>query len=102
MVNLSRDVPRSIPPGAWPHSGESAEQYQVLGVPAHHTHETMQQDVCQELANKLAWVLGSVYRMPYSSKRTLARTVAWQMMQDVITEHGYPSKIGHWPSERGF
>jgi len=56
--------------------------------------ETLQQDVCVELANKIAWALGSVYRMPYSSKRTLARSYAWKLMQEIITEQGYPSKIG--------
>ncbi len=96
----TEDQPRTIGPGAWPHNGSAVDEYALLGVPANLTHATFQQDVCQELANKLASVLGSVYRMPYSNRRTLARKVAWEIMQELIIEHGYPSKIGHWPQER--
>lgn len=99
MVNNSEIPPgyvlttalRDHPPGSWPHPG--SPEPLTLGVPAPETHSQLQQDVVAELANKLAWVLGSVYRMPYSNQRTLARKVAWILMGEIITEQGYPYKI---------
>jgi len=44
--------------------------------------------------NKLAWALGSVYRKPYSGKRTICRMYAVEMATVVQQEHGYPMKIG--------
>lgn len=82
------------PHGTWPHPGEPEQA--TLGIWAMETNPSMQQDVVAELTNKLAWVIGSVYRMPYSSKKSLARRVAWQMMSELVTEHGYPSKIAKY------
>lgn len=80
--------------GTWPHTGEP-EALQ-LGIPAWDTNPALQQDMVAELANKLAWAMGSTYRMPYSNKKSLVRKVAWQMMQELIIEHGYPSKIAKY------
>ncbi len=86
---------RNHPNGSWPHTGDLTQEppAKSLGIPAWSTHEALQQDACVELANKLAWALGSTYRMPYSSKATLARQYAWTLMQETVIEHGYPSKI---------
>lgn len=97
MQTPSEDDPAAQPThpnGTWPHPGEP--ELVRLGVPATETNPSMQQDAVAELTNKLAWVIGSVYRMPYSNKKSLARRVAWEMMSDLITEHGYPSKIAKY------
>lgn len=45
------------------------------------------------MVNKIAWVLGSTYRQPYSNMRTPAREYAWRIVKRVIEDHGYPEKI---------
>jgi len=64
-----------------------------LGVPPLDTHIALQTDVAKELCNKIAWVLGSTYRVPYANMRTDARQYAWRIVKKVIEDHGYPSKI---------
>ncbi len=64
-----------------------------LGVPAYDTHEALQTDVFKELVNKLAWALGSTYRLPYANNRTDVRHLARRMASQMIIDHGYPSHI---------
>jgi len=64
-----------------------------FGTPAEATHPALQTDVYQEIVNKLAWCLGSVYRVPYSGKRTAVRIYAERIAQAVVRDHGYPVKI---------
>jgi len=64
-----------------------------LGVPPLDTHIALQTDVAKELCNKIAWVLGSTYRVPYANMRTDARQYAWRIVKKVLEDHGYPSKI---------
>lgn len=66
-----------------------------LGIPAPRAQPLLQQDCFKELVNKLAWVLGSTYRVPYNNRRTAARAWALSLAKDTIAEHGYPSQIGH-------
>ena len=65
-----------------------------LGIPPHETQLALQQDVCKELANKIAWTLGSVYRRSYANMRTPARAYAWELVKQILRDHGYPDKIG--------
>lgn len=64
-----------------------------LGIPPYETQIALQQDAVKELVNKLAWVVGSFYRQPYSSMRRPAREYAWALTNRVLADHGYPSKI---------
>lgn len=64
-----------------------------LGIPAAESIPKLQSDAFVELINKFAWVVGSVYRVPYSGKRCPARQVAVQLAKDLMKDHGYPSKI---------
>jgi len=64
-----------------------------LGVPPLDTHLALQTDVAKELCNKIAWVLGSTYRVPYANMKTDARQYAWRIVKKVLEDHGYPSKI---------
>lgn len=66
----------------------------ALGIPPSEAQIALQQDCVKELMNKLAWVLGSVYRVNYSNMRTPARRLAWRIAKKVIEDQGYPSKIG--------
>jgi len=66
-----------------------------LGIPPHAAHIGLQQDVVKELVNKIAWVLGSVYRQNYSNMRTPARQYAWRIVKQTIKDHGYPAKISN-------
>lgn len=64
------------------------------------THPQLQQDVVKELVNKVAWVLGSTYRVPYSNTRSPARDYAWKIVRAVLRDNGYPRKIAlTWPLE---
>jgi len=65
-----------------------------MGIPPSEAQIGLQQDICKELVNKVAWVLGSVYRVNYSNMSTPARAYAWRIVKKVIEDHGYPSKIG--------
>lgn len=64
-----------------------------LGIPPPDTHIALQTDVAKELVNKIAWVLGSTYRVPYANMRTHARQYAWRIVKKIIEDNGYPSKI---------
>ena len=64
-----------------------------LGIPPLDTHLALQTDCAKELVNKIAWVLGSTYRVPYANMRTDARQYAWRIVKKVLEDHGYPSKI---------
>lgn len=64
-----------------------------LGVPAAFTHEALQTDAFKELINKLAWALGSTYRVPYNNTRTPARQLASRIARHVLETQGYPCKI---------
>lgn len=71
----------------------SDSQDTPIGVPPLDTHLALQTDVAKELCNKIAWVLGSTYRVPYANMRTDARQYAWRIVKKIIEDHGYPSKI---------
>ena len=64
-----------------------------LGIPPKDTISTLQQDHVKELANKLAWALGSTYRVNYSNMSSDARKYAWLIVKAVIRDHGYPVKL---------
>ena len=66
----------------------------AFGISIVDTHPSLQTDVFKELVNKLAWVLGSTYRVPYSNPRSPARQYALRIVQAVIRDNGYPAKIG--------
>ncbi len=65
----------------------------ALGLLPQETQAGLQQDMVKELVNKLAWVLGSTYRVPYSNQKSTARSYAWRIAKSVLRDHGYPSKI---------
>lgn len=64
-----------------------------LGIAPHDAQAALQQDAVKELVNKIAWVLGSVYRCNYSQKRSPAREYAWRIVKQVLKDNGYPDKI---------
>jgi len=66
---------------------------EALGIDPSEAQLALQQDMCKEMVNKIAWVLGSTYRRSYSNMRTPARMYAWRIVKQVIKDHGYPDKI---------
>jgi len=64
-----------------------------IGVPADRTLPPLQTDCVKELLNKLAWALGSTYRVTYGNKGSPARRRAWELAKQVLASEGYPSKI---------
>jgi len=74
-------------------SGGSTTLAGPLGIPPEEAQLALQTDVCKEMVNKIAWVLGSTYRRNYSNMRTPAREYAWRIVKQVIKDHGYPDKI---------
>jgi len=64
-----------------------------LGVAPLDTHLGLQTDSAKELCNKIAWVLGSTYRVPYANMKTDARRYAWRIVKKILEDNGYPSKI---------
>jgi len=61
-----------------------------LGIPAVETVVGFQTEVFKELINKLAWALGSTYRLPYSNQRTPARQLAISIAKHLVDREGYP------------
>jgi len=84
---LIRKDQMSVPPPGEDLLGDA------LGIPAQSAQLALQTDVCKELVNKIAWVLGSVYRRNYSNMKTPARAYAWRIVKKVLEDHGYPDKI---------
>jgi len=84
---LKKEVPETT------HSRALSTPKQLLGIPPHETQVTLQQDAFKELVNKLAWALGSTYRVPYANTRTAARQYAISMAGRVVEIQGYPSNI---------
>ncbi len=66
----------------------------ALGIPASSTHPPLQTDSYKELVNKVAWVLGSTYRVNYSNKRSIARVQAQRLVVAILKVNGYPRQIG--------
>jgi len=83
----------SVHSSSEPIPGPNPLSAQALGIPPGDAQLALQTDVCKELVNKIAWVLGSVYRQNYSNVRAPARTYAWRIVKQVIKDHGYPAKI---------
>ena len=67
----------------------------VLGLDGQDTQIALQSDVYKELINKLAWVVGSSYGVPYNNSRTQARATAIELAAALIQTHGWPKKIGY-------
>jgi len=64
-----------------------------LGVHGDATQLALQQDVFKELVNKLAWVLGSTYRTPYSNRHMKARQLAIKLATRLVSQEGWPRQI---------
>lgn len=65
-----------------------------LGIPSSEAQPALQTDAYKELVNKLAWVIGSTYHVPYGNVRTGARQWAMILAQTTHAHHGYPARIG--------
>jgi len=66
-----------------------------LGIPVADTQPLLQADAFKELVNKLAWTLGSTYRVSYNNARTPARLLAIALAKLVVADSGYPAQIGY-------
>jgi len=64
-----------------------------FGIPASETLLALQTDAFQEIVNKIAWCLGSTYRVAYSNRRSPPRLYAQRIATAIFKAHGYPSKI---------
>lgn len=76
----SPEVPPFLPP---PPEG-------ALGIPREAAQEELRPEVYKELINKLAWALGSTYRVNYSSNQMPARKYANELVGKIIFDHGFP------------
>lgn len=88
MVQQQQQSPLSTPPAP---NGDSRRA--TLGIPAYSTQPALQGDAFKELVNKLAWALGSTYRLPYRNQRLAVRVLALELAKGVMVEHGYPAHI---------
>lgn len=66
---------------------------QPIGIPALETHSLSQSHAWSELVNKLAWAIGSTYRVSYRNPRGGARLSALSLAGDVLKDHGYPGYL---------
>jgi len=64
-----------------------------IGIPVSDTIPAMQTEFFKELINKLAWALGTSYRVRYSSPRAEPRATALILAREVIAELGYGSHL---------
>lgn len=61
-----------------------------LGLPSHETQVALRADVYKELINKLAWALGSTYKVNYSNGRLPARLYVNRLVSRIVADHGFP------------
>lgn len=47
-------------------------------------------DATRELQNKMAWVLGTFYGVPYSTKRSPVYPYVSKCVTAILRDHGYP------------
>jgi len=69
-----------------------------LGIPASVTFPPLQTAAFKELVNKLAWALGTTYRVSYASARADSRRLATELAGELIKSEGFPAHIGMPPS----
>jgi len=62
---------------------------EMLGIPAAAAEVQLQPGFYQELVSKLAWAIGTAYRVPYSKSRCLARETALGVARSLVMDHGY-------------
>lgn len=63
------------------------------GIEASETHIKLQSAAWAELVNKLAWAIGSTYRVPYKNPKAGVRVSALSLAHVVLNDHGYPSHL---------
>lgn len=80
--------------GPTPDAGVGPVFHGRMGKLPEDTHPALQTDAFKEVINKLAWALGTTYRVPYSNSKTLCRQWALELAKQTLKSHGYPSKIG--------
>jgi len=64
-----------------------------LGIHGSATQVSLQMDVFKELVNKLRWAIGSVYRRPYSNRRSHVSELSIEVARRLISVDGWPDKI---------
>lgn len=64
-----------------------------FGLPSQETQVDLRSYVYKELINKIAWALGSTYRVNYSNVKMPARQYANRIAGKVISDHGFPHSI---------
>jgi len=64
-----------------------------FGIPTGDAQEDLRADVYKELINKIAWALGSTYRVNYSNSQQAARKYANRVVGRIISDHGFPHSI---------
>lgn len=65
----------------------------AFGIPARDAVAARQTEAYKELVNKIAWCLGSTYRVQYSNQRSPIRVYAQRIARAVVRDHGYPAAI---------
>lgn len=65
----------------------------AVGIPSNETLPALQSNAWVELVNKIAWALGSTYRVPYNRPRGEPRRTAIALAHEVLASHGYPSYL---------
>ncbi len=61
-----------------------------VGIPGEESVPRLQPAAFAELVNKLAWALGSAYRVPYQRHSRDPRRFAINMAREFVKEHGWP------------
>jgi len=45
----------------------------------------------RELTNKLAWAVGTFYKVPYSGRQTQVQKYVFRCARAILRDHGYPN-----------
>jgi len=64
-----------------------------IGIPAEYSDIRLQASAYAELVNKLAWALGSAYRVGYNRPKDDPRRTALAMARTFVADHGWPKYI---------
>jgi len=64
-----------------------------LGISSEDIDITTHSRVWRELLNKMSWVIGTVYGVPYSSTTCSARGEALVLARLLLADQGYPKSM---------
>jgi len=82
---------RSPTTGAFLDFREDGEAAGAIGRTASQVSQEEILAFTRELTNKLAWAMGTFYKVPYSGRQTVIQQYVMRATRAILRDHGYPN-----------